>query len=155
MAKIPKATKSKSKVSLRDIPLPVDELAIHRYQISRRIIAIRNASLMTQAEFSRVLRIEPKTMSQYERARIRPGYEQIILIANECNVTTDFILRGITKGMPRGSTDDIVRAMFNPDSKKAFDKRETVGRPQENQFELPKGLKMSDFTRLIDDHIYL
>lgn len=64
--------------------------------MTSRLKYIREKMGMNMREFSTYLGIKYTTYAGYENGSREPGYDFIVLVANYCNTTADFIL-GLTE----------------------------------------------------------
>jgi transcriptional regulator with XRE-family HTH domain len=62
--------------------------------VGARLRMLRNVIGHSQAEWARVLRIEPQILNKWERGTRQPNVETLILICGSTGCTLDFIFRG-------------------------------------------------------------
>jgi transcriptional regulator with XRE-family HTH domain len=73
----------------------------NRHQIGRRLSLLRRAIAgEKQADFCRLVGIQPNTWSQYESGKNRIALEQAIQIVRETGATLDFIYLDDWRAMP-------------------------------------------------------
>jgi transcriptional regulator with XRE-family HTH domain len=76
-------------------------------EISKRLIALRRAMDWAPSNIARVIRVEPQTWVEYE-AGLRPiGIQDAMALCEECDVTLDWIYRGITTGLTTGRSIEL------------------------------------------------
>ena len=75
--------------------------------------AARLAAGLTQAELARRISISKDLYNKYERTDTRPSFETLRKIANELNVTTDYLLEqtasGKTNAIPPASPNSYIK----------------------------------------------
>jgi len=62
--------------------------------VGARLRMLRNVIGHSQAEWARVLRIEPQILNKWERGTRQPNVDTLVLICNSTGCTLDFIFRG-------------------------------------------------------------
>lgn len=69
-------------------------------QVGNRIVILRNAKGVKQAQLARHLRISAQRLSNYERGERPLDVELAIAICNILQGTLDYLYRGIHAGLP-------------------------------------------------------
>ena len=62
--------------------------------LGARIAALRRGKGLSQAQLAHRLRISPSAVGMYEQGRREPSVELLVAIADEFQVSTDFLLTG-------------------------------------------------------------
>ena len=62
--------------------------------LGARIAALRRGKGLSQAQLANRLRISPSAVGMYEQGRREPSVELLVAMANEFQVSTDFLLTG-------------------------------------------------------------
>ena len=62
--------------------------------LGERIAALRRRAGLSQAELAQRLRISASAMGMYEQGRREPSVDTLVAIAEEFQVSTDFLLTG-------------------------------------------------------------
>ena len=62
-----------------------------------RIAALRREKNMSQAELAKALKISPSAVGMYEQGRREPAGEILVKMAEIFEVTTDYLLTGISR----------------------------------------------------------
>ena len=62
--------------------------------VGYRITKLRKSKNLTQENFAKQVGISRAALSHYEKNRREPDYETLIKIADYCDVTTDYLIRG-------------------------------------------------------------
>ena len=68
--------------------------------VGNRIVMLRTAKGVRQAQLARHLKISPQRLSNYERGERPLDVEQAIAICDNIQGTLDYLYRGIHAGLP-------------------------------------------------------
>jgi len=83
---------------------------MQKSSFGKRMQFLRETRHLTQKEFSEFLEIPQPTLSQYENDRISPNMDVLIVLAQKCQVSIDFLC-GMTPLI--SSVGDIVEFFYN------------------------------------------
>ena len=76
-------------------------------KFAARLADLREARHMTKKELAAVLNVSPSVVSQYESGKCMPGFDILIAISREFNVSTDYLL-GLTKSKNTSLTTEYI-----------------------------------------------
>ncbi|MEQ1649545.1 MAG: helix-turn-helix transcriptional regulator, partial [Hyphomicrobiaceae bacterium] len=98
------------------------ELQALRQAVSVRILTLRSALQLSQADFCRLVQRSAPMVNNYEKALSRPDLDAAIQIADTTGVTLDWIFWGRTAGV----ASELLSKIMKSNPKHAIDGRERL-----------------------------
>lgn len=90
--------------------------------LGARIAALRRQAGLSQGELAKRLQISPSAVGMYEQGRREPSAELLVALAQNLNVTVDYLLTGKPTPEERRTVDQAVELLLH-DAQTQLDRR--------------------------------
>lgn len=88
--------------------------------LGNRIREARERVGKNQSEFAELIGVMPTHLNRWEKGKVSPGWDYLVLIAKHCNISLDWLLTGVGEEEQKLEVYDLAPATMNIDGEQTY-----------------------------------